>query len=242
MGLDAGLAGASLVGNLVGGGKASSAQNNATNQATQEQNQVMSMVNNFINQATPTIQGLVQQLQGWSGLKPQELTALTANAAASGNSDIQTAQSRGAFGANQNAAIGSALTQNQQTSELAASNVGAAAASQELSALQSIPSAENVLNPSNAGGGLLTGLSGQNQSYAEGIGNAWAPASSSLGSLGSILQNGKSTSTASNPYNSGVLSSPYGWGGYSPATTSTGGPTDSSASPLSTGVGGLGWS
>ena len=91
-------------------------------------------------------------LENYNGLKPAELQALTTNAAASGMSDIATAESQGAFGANQNAAISNALQKNQQAAESAAVNVGSNAASSEEQAQSAAAS--------NALGGLQTATSG----------------------------------------------------------------------------------
>lgn len=175
--------GISAVGNMVGGKGAAKAQQSAQDQANQENQQAMQMITNFQKMAAPVVSSLVSSLANWSGLKPQEMSALTTNAAASGMSDIATAQSRGAYGANQNATILEALRSNQQGAEGAAVNVGAQAAQQELSALQSIPSALNVLNPVSGGANTAAGMGQASGQTAAGYGNPYAPAITSIGQL-----------------------------------------------------------
>lgn len=192
-------AGVGLAGNIIGGGKAAGAQQGATQEAQAQQNQVMQLVQNYLGTVAPQVQQLVSSLSNWNGLKPQELNALTTNAAASGQSDINTARSQGAFGANQNAAIGNELEKNQLASEGAAVNIGSNASQQELGALQSIPSALNLLNPTASGANTLAGLSENNQQTAQGYGNPYGNAANSLGSLLNTVSNsssGKSTSSA----------------------------------------------
>jgi len=126
-------------------------------------------------------------LSNFNGLQPEELNALTTNAANSGLSDIATAESQGAFGANSNAAVMNALEKNQQASESAAVNVGAAASSAELGAQEAAASnALGGLESANSTGlsGLSTGISGLGTSIsgygtAAGAGNAQLNATNS---------------------------------------------------------------
>lgn len=197
-------AGTSLVGNLVGGGKASSAQSQASNQAAQQQQQVMNMISGFQQYAAPLISNLVGTLSGWTGINPSVLGALTTNSANAGMSDIKTAESQGAFGANQNAAAEEALFKNQQQTGTNMVNAASQASQQELGAMESIPGAINTLNPVQGGSNTLSGLSSSNQQTAAGYGNPWAPAAGSIGTGLSLLQPNTSTNTAT---------------GYTPAAT-----------------------
>lgn len=123
-------------------------------------------------------------LTDFNGLKPEELSALTDNAARSGNSDIATAQSRGAFGANQNAAIGSALRDNQLTSENAAINIGSAASQQELSAKTAANSAA-LAGKTSAASNALSGLESANNAS---LSSKTSAASNALTGLGQAQQ------------------------------------------------------
>ena len=234
-------AGVSTVGNLVGGGKAAKSQNAAEQAAAQQQQQAMQMIQQYVQQAAPVVQSLVSglftgsnpyvqqqnqtisQLGNWQGLKPQEMNALTTNAANSGMSDIRTAQSQGAFGANQNAAIQSALDKNRQGADSAAVNVGSNAAGQELGALQSagslggsllnsviggIGSSLGLLSPSQTGVGNLSSMANANASTAASYGNPYQAATNSLGGGLAQLGSGKTASTPNTTTNT-TTGQPY---------------------------------
>ena len=165
-----GLGAASTVGNFVSGGKQSSQQQKDF-QAQQQ------LYQQAINQEQP----IINSLANWNGLKAPELSALTNNAAASGQSDVNTLMSRGGGGNCDNALAENLLTQNQMNSERAVSNIGAAAAGQEESALASAGQMTSGLSS------LMTGMGGTYGGYGQQIGNPWSSGFSSLGGLGAQL-------------------------------------------------------
>lgn len=140
-----GLAGVNTVGNLVGG-------KNQAKQQSQLANQYQSLINN--------------------PLPPAVLSAITGNVANANNSAINTATSRGAYGANQNAVINNLLLQGQQGAEQAAASAAASAAGNIPSYLSGL----SGLSTSNPYGGFMNSLPGLVNAY-----NAANPGNSGIG-------------------------------------------------------------
>ena len=125
---------------------------------------------NTLNDEQNKLNPIIQQLSNWTGIKPEELANLITTIGNAGKSDIATAESQGAYGANQNAVIESELDKNRLNAQASGVQIAANASQQELGALENASGLiqneygqqvqVNSINPyAGAGGGISSVIS-----------------------------------------------------------------------------------